>query len=406
MSVWGAVLPLCVPECEQQLKCFFGFHSVGRTCSILRCALFSLLSNITHLFHYYMRAKIESIQVLRGVAAVAIVLTHALSMLKGYEAKYGLPKAWLNQFPLSNVTPCGVDVFFVISGFIMAMLTWASHKKKGAAVNFITKRLTRIFPAYWLWTTVIVILLLLFPFLFASQKFNFYEVIMSYLLLPYSPTGTNNSPVIVGGWTLRYEMYFYFLVFIGLFFARRHFIIGLGLLFFLTTFVIPLPSTPLGFLLSNPLLWEFYGGYLLYGLYRSGVKIPASVCIVCAFAAICMFYFFAPQRFIIGRAICWGPPAVLLVGAAVFLEQSLRLKIPHWLVYLGDSSYTLYLSHFILLPGIGRVGVMLGLHQMLPPDMQIGLYFIIAILASCILYALTERPMLALLSKKFFTQKS
>ncbi|MDR2695874.1 MAG: acyltransferase, partial [Deltaproteobacteria bacterium] len=223
----------------------------------------------------------DSIQALRAIAAIAVVFCHAQKLLGAYAGRYGLGDAWLNRIDPFLTGQCGVDIFFVISGFIMALVTNGMHGRKGAIGDFAQKRLNRIFPPYWIWTSVLLFFLFFFPQFFSTQTFVLKDAILSFLLIPYAPSGLNPSPVLAVGWTLSYEMYFYALVCIGLLFSRTAFIVGLGIFFLLATAVFPQKHGPVSSLTANPLLWEFYAGVLLFEVYKAGARLPVmlSLCL-------------------------------------------------------------------------------------------------------------------------------
>ena len=341
------------------------------------------------------QTRIDSIQALRATAAIAVVFGHAQGLLVRFKVTYGIDDAWLNLVDPVKTGQCGVDIFFVISGFIMALVTNDMHNRKGAILDFAQKRLIRIFPPYWLWTFVLLFLLLFFPQHFSSGRtFELREAILSLLLIPYAPSGANTSPILQVGWTLSYEMYFYALVCIGLFFSRKKFIVGLGIFFFITTVIFTQRHSPVSNLTTDTILWEFYAGVLLFELYKSGksLSIILSICIV--IPAIIAFYYFAKEAPSYPRFIYWGLPALAFVSSCIFFAKEATCCIPKTFIFLGDSSYTIYLSHFIILPIAGKISVIVGLHMILPPDVQIILYTAICTVLGCILYVITERPML------------
>lgn len=341
-----------------------------------------------------MRNGLKSIQVLRAIAATAVVFAHAKGHLLGFNEKYGIGDAWLNTVDTFNTGQCGVDIFFVISGFIMAMVTSEAHQQQGAVKTFAGKRLIRIFPPYWFWTFIILSLLLFSPQLFSVRTFEVKEAILSLLLVPYVPSGANTSPVLAVGWTLSYEMYFYALVCIGLLFSRKVFIVGIGVFFLITTVIFPQNYGPISNLTRNMILWEFYAGVLLFEFFITGKQLSIPFSIILIFSAIFAFYYFAEEGDSPLRFVYWGIPAVALVAAFISLERETGTHFPKTAIMIGDSSYTLYLSHLITLPAIAKVFVVLGAHKVLPPDLQIILYTIICILVGYILYILTEKPIL------------
>ena len=139
---------------------------------------------------------ILSIQILRAVAAVGVVLVHAGDAL--------------NYWGHTHVTwtlrgNAGVDMFFLISGFVMVYISWQRFGERSASISFFTRRIIRIVPLYWLVTTVYVLL----------GHHTVHSIVTSYLFIPDTSGGPANietiHPVVPQGWTLRYEMFFYLL---------------------------------------------------------------------------------------------------------------------------------------------------------------------------------------------------
>ena len=107
--------------------------------------------------------KIASIQVLRAIASIMVLIRHSQSQLSGYEIKYGLEPSFLNSIDPRQLGAAGVDIFFVISGLVMALVTYTPRRGFAEILPFLRKRVVRIIPPYWLWTGILIALLLLLP---------------------------------------------------------------------------------------------------------------------------------------------------------------------------------------------------------------------------------------------------
>ena len=147
------------------------------------------------------RATILEIQILRAVAALAVVVMHI-----GIELRYWA-KATINWTEPGNA---GVDLFFVISGFIMVFIAWDRFGSRGAPVDFFVRRLIRIVPLYWLVTTGYVL----------ANSYPASRIITSYLFVPDFSANAAPLPVVLQGWTLNYEMFFYLVLALALFLPR------------------------------------------------------------------------------------------------------------------------------------------------------------------------------------------
>src|SRR5579863_980395 len=144
-----------------------------------------------------MSKEIFAIQYLRGMAAVIVVLHHIFST-RGLEYLF-LP--WFGGF--------GVDIFFVISGFIMWQTTAAVEI---GPVEFWRRRIIRIVPLYWIFLTVLLIAASLLPSVLYTTVINPESTIKSFLFVPYYHESQKIiAPILIPGWSLNYEMFFYFL---------------------------------------------------------------------------------------------------------------------------------------------------------------------------------------------------
>src|SRR5579864_8177356 len=142
------------------------------------------------------------IQVLRAVAAEMVVLRHATTLLHARDPQHF--SIWLN-----GVT--GVDIFFVISGFVMMISTTPLLTTAHPERTFFARRVERIVPMYWLVTTVKVLALLAAPTIAIVGLGRWWHVLGSYLFFPTrSPIGAYGT-VLAVGWTLVFEMFFYVL---------------------------------------------------------------------------------------------------------------------------------------------------------------------------------------------------
>src|SRR5262249_47851617 len=144
---------------------------------------------------------IYNIHLLRALAALAVVYFHVTS-------DAGL------QLPV-NIGAHGVDVFFVISGFIIAYIGARSPD------GFLVRRLIRIVPFYWAATLVVFAVALLYPHVMRTTQADFAQLVYSLLFIPRETPYAGMLPTLILGWSLNYEMYFYVLFALSLLLARR-----------------------------------------------------------------------------------------------------------------------------------------------------------------------------------------
>ncbi len=292
--------------------------------------------------------KLNSIQYLRALAAAVVVLSHAANSLLGH------------SWHLINLDygAYGVDIFFVVSGFVMFYTTYETGMRPG---SFLIKRLIRIFPLYFILSTAMFVLVVLSPASFTRESPNVVAYIESVLFIPHwNPRFHNLEPIIGQGWTLNYEMFFYALFGASLFFRLK--MNGLAVLPVIGVLVILGLNEPA----ANPVLMTYTSALMLefcFGIVvAASFMIPAQpslrwpiVLIVLVAATVTKIYVFHASSYGSDAVRPWfvGLPCALLVTALVAIERRGRLPKLAFLALLGDASYSLYLVHGFVL-GFGR----------------------------------------------------
>ena len=290
--------------------------------------------------------KVWSIQYLRAFAALAVVMYH-LGEKAGQPFKIGA---------------AGVDLFFVISGFIMWMI---SEDQKPAP--FWAQRTWRIIPMYW-----IVTALLFAKHVHDHQSPGIGRLLLSLAFIPHLDDHGQLFPILVPGWTLNFEMFFYLVFGFCLFAARRLQLPILTLVLVACVALGALTGSPLQY----PLLLEFLAGAWLCEAWRRGMLNKGGAVMIVASVVLFALGRLAPYSEAL-RPLLWGLPAFLVVAGCVALEP----KLPKWkpLRFLGDASYSIYLTHGLV---IGLLWARLG--------WAAG---VIAVLAGCVVYIALERPL-------------
>lgn len=279
--------------------------------------------------------RFDSIQSLRGIAAVFVILEHIRFINHG---------------------AFGVDIFFVISGF---MIMYTTHSGKKA---FFRKRLIRILPLYYLMTLGTYLGLLLLPELFEQTTANIVYLVKSLLFIPFDIGGGAIQPLMRIGWTVNCEMFFYLIFFLSMHINHRYrglicsILIGLVMLL---AHMLPISWIPLTFY-GNPVMLEFILGigifYLAKFLYehhydslaRPLTRVLALTAIVGIFAVLLAT---KPYINILGfrRPLVWGIPGALLLLSAFLAgipTQHTLSQFRRFPVQLGNMSYSIYLIHY------------------------------------------------------------
>ena len=282
---------------------------------------------------------IYSIQYLRGLAALLVLIRHVA--FKGTQYA-GDPMPW---YRIGGAA--GVELFFVISGFIMCFITAEKAEKKDSIGHFLANRFTRILPLYWILTLLGLIVFLLFP-----AKVNIgggeTKILDSFLLIP-----TTGVYIIKNGWTLSYEFFFYFIFSLGMLFPMK---VG-----HLITSMILIALTSLNFLghrdnilltfVSSTLLLDFILGIILFELFKRFKEVPKIFSGIMILTG-SMLLIILNHRFDYGMPLLGiGIACFLICLGSVFLEEQIRKHEVPFFTMIGNASYSLYLFHPFALAG-------------------------------------------------------
>jgi len=351
------------------------------------------------------KSKIYSIQALRALAAILVVIYHSRQSAYVFQEKYGFGGTLFFDFaPFKDIGAIGVDIFFVISGFVMSYITWNTARSYTSIGSFLIKRLIRIVPTYWFYTLLTVFIIFSGKIFLGKTDFfdviRLSDIIYSLFFIPYHPPEGRLAPVLAVGWTLNYEIYFYVLVAIGLLFRWRIATIGLAIYFIGSVIASFFYSSSYAFwpMATNPIVLEFYYGILICILYKKFDGINRYFgCLSLIITSLILFYWFYYFPSYQYRVIFFGLPAAGIVLWFLSLENHKSFFNSSLCQSLGDSSYSLYLSHFTFLPLIGNiVGFIfskIGIASLIYLDIYIPVIIISTIILGHILYYIIERPL-------------
>jgi len=351
-----------------------------------------------------MKRKLDSIQILRAIAAIAVVGTHSLNRAARAFPLQAPHSLIANFHDFYRLGEAGVDVFFVISGFVMMYVHYDDFAVPNAPRRFIARRLTRVVPLYWALTALAVVLLAVAPgaFFFHSRA-DVPWIIGSFLFVMIAPQSGPPSPVIGQGWTLDYELFFYALFAGALLLPRRLAIPALsGAFALLLAIGLAFPLRPSWLVpWTDPLLTEFLAGVALALAYRRALPIFSKsvgyLILALGFAIFLMTIWGAPPVEGWLRPLKWGIPAVLVVWGALSmkLHDSLVVSIGK---LLGDASYSIYLFQAFALPGLAVALKYVLKGRSIPVDLAAGILLCTAVTASVGCWYVIERPITRLLS--------
>ncbi|WP_404601061.1 acyltransferase family protein [Dyella lipolytica] len=354
--------------------------------------------------------KLAWVQALRGAAAFMVVMVHSRSVLMDTAA--GKVVANHVLLPMGM----GVDLFFIISGFLMVFTSQDFDGTKAYAWRFMAKRAARIWPLFAVVTPVALVVE------HGIHGFLDPSILLPYLeglaFIPHDPSASGiYFQMAVGvAWTLCFECYFYLLFAACMLFGRWRYV-AMAAWFALTLVVIPLIRGNYNLnvasqslvewsryanLAINPIVWDFVVGMLGGWLYVSDFKIErigtiyamvmvSGLLLSIGWNRLGMVNFFGPHG--------WAAPMTILFFGAVMLAKIGAINVPAWSVWLGDISYSLYLVHVYVFEILQRVAGAIPMNH----DTSNAVLFIIrpvaAVICAWVTFRYVEAPLSTLARK-------
>ena len=335
--------------------------------------------------------SLKSLQVGRALAALIVVAFH-LSLMMG-EARYGGATVFTEYTKYGYLA---VDFFFVLSGFIITFAHGGQIGNRAAWRDYARRRFVRLFPIYWLYTGVFVLLVLLGFGTEAAMPHTAVDALTSLSLVRFSAA----TPPLQVAWTLFYELAFYVLFGVLIFSVRAGVVLLVAwAIVCLVLFHHPAEDTPLSVYTAASNLY-FMLGMGAYCLYRRGgaglLELLGGLALAAAglslIATLPVYY--DPGRFML---VCGF--AFMLAGVSQ-LELAGRLAFPRWLVYVGDASYSIYLLHESLSGLLIKVFSKTHVYSALGKGPRYLLVLAFTIPLGCLAYAVIEKPLLAVLRRR------
>jgi len=331
-----------------------------------------------------------NLHLLRVIAALGVVYFHTTS-------EAGLKLDW-------DVGSRGVDVFFVISGFIIAYIGTSKPDQ------FFRRRLIRVVPFYWAATLVVFAVVTVAPHVFRTTTSSIPHLVASLLFIPHELKG-EMQPTLLLGWSLNFEMFFYVLFALALGISqRRSPLICVGwIVAFVITIHAVASGNPIADFYARPIVLEFCFGIAVFYLFSwcsarkaslakiGGLKWLLLAILIGNLVALNVFEEYYRNE--IPRYLVAGIPSFFIVASALLLERLYGLSTNNRLIYLlGESSYIIYLVHPYIVFTMLRV-VVPGSSAMSSPALVVLIAGLLA-LTSAIAIAIHvwfEKPVMAFL---------
>lgn len=335
-----------------------------------------------------MRYRFNSLQCFRGLAALGVVFYHTAMSTNAFIAEIPTKLNSIFHFGL-----LGVDLFFVLSGFIILSSHFDDDKSVSSLKTYCLKRFVRIFPPYWPVSVVMILSYIFLPDVSRGERGEF-SLLSSLFLLPDSA-----PPALSVAWTLIHEILFYML-FTLFFFSNRLFVGAVIIWVSTITFVFWVDTeiilSPVLQRLLNPINLDFIIGMYVAYIARTIPKHFGGVLVLMGTVLLILLLLWPSSfeyRFLYGVSF-----AAILLGSSL-VERQLKFKSPSWLVRLGDASYSIYLIHNPLVSLTSRVvsrvhgftGWWLG--------MLVGV--VASVIVGILYNLLIEKPLIHLFRQKF-----
>lgn len=348
------------------------------------------------------RQKISSLQIYRGLAALMVVFYHLTAF--GHER---LNLSFLGDaFKFGHV---GVDFFFVLSGFIIFYVNSMDVGKPAQIRPYLKRRFVRVYPIYWIVTSAKVLLLLVFPAFAKAYEMNSAVILKSYLLIPQA-----NLPIIGAAWTLSYEIMFYLLFGIAILAGRRW---SLGIFGVWTALIVAFalskaaglalfPEGVFTDFLFNERNLEFILGCLsAYWVLNRQNRYPAATAIVGILLFALSAIYVIQGGTVTSYTLFFGVASFLIVTGSAAVEMRGTLPLPKALVFLGDASYSVYLTHALFINAFTLGFDRLGIFDWLGGGFSIVLMAVAVVSAGCLVYVFVEKPLLGILNRRLFAPR-
>jgi exopolysaccharide production protein ExoZ len=343
---------------------------------------------------------LPNIQILRAVAAYLVVFVHLKPLL---------PETSITS-ALHEIGYCGVDLFFVISGFIMVYTT---SRRKVSGREFLLNRMQRIAPLYYLTTYLVFAIAIFFPFLLHSSSSDLYALLKSLVFMPFEKSPGRIYPLYFLGWTLNYEMFFYviFALTLSMWYEMRVVLcttIMMGLV--LLGLFIRSSDDVILYFYSQSIMLDFALGMIL-GVFRDQLSAAMRRMSVLPWLALSLglgllgafsYLPVAPSAYAppTNTLLTFGVPAALIVIAAIGFEDAKTRGQPWQLLQeIGNASYSIYLTHFFVLGALSALASRADLSP--APRTLLALMAIpLTAIVGIAIYRLFERPVMAMLARR------
>ncbi|MEW9052637.1 MAG: acyltransferase [Neobacillus sp.] len=333
-----------------------------------------------------MRKHLNLIQLSRAVVPLFVILFHAEDFMAAY---FNYDFLHLSSVKKSG----GVYYFFALSGFMIYYLYHKEFGNRKILKHYLLSRISRIYPFYWVLSICILPVYFVVPNFGSGDERDIGTIISSLLLMP-----TQNEPIIGVAWSLVHTVFFY-LVFSLAFFTRKwasHLALIVWALFSIAFSVNIISSNHylLNFLFNFNNLIFLSGIGCAYLITRLRFNYLLSlVMIIIGFAGFPLSWLNTQHSFIdISFQFSTGCASILLIVGLASIDMQKDIRLPRLIKYLGDASFSIYLTNFITMSAVSKL--LSSVSDFPMPNMLVGMsLMLLAIIVGCLVYSFIEKPM-------------
>jgi len=342
---------------------------------------------------------------LRAIAAIMVVIDHVFSRVEGLHPGTTI----LSESQYHLLGEIGVQIFFCISGFIMVYTTNSAGNIK-ASLNFLKKRIVRVYPIY-----IITLLAFVFVVKYYAQKYNINfwvdisseNILKRLFLMPTFTYGNGWNNILLQSWTLVYEIYFYSVFALSMCFFKQNKVpfvssIFIVLLMFLSNSFFTQEdshtSTYAANVIGSENLMFFIVGSMIGSVEKTGFLASVSIKNTGVFVLSAIFLIsssFIWRGYLTVHGVNLAIVALLILSTKTEIEN--KRKFNRSVVYLGAASYSIYLIHifmFISAPFFNIYNIQNNLYCLI--------MVAVAVAMGCVFHSAIEKPITKILNTKLF----
>lgn len=359
--------------------------------------------------------KLYSIQAMRGIAALLVVLFHSRVYLNNVYSQSNLGDL------LFSFGYLGVDLFFIISGFIITHATY--NKTQDSGFKYISKRLFRIYPAYIVALALLCVMRGLdFSSFQLTGGYTLENIIKSLFFIPLNFDAQGpyyGYSLLIVAWTLTYEVIFYAIFFIGMSINHR-FRAAITSVLIISCYIITcivnknFELDPRHYtynikfieIVANPIMLNFVLGMVAYYIFNKSIKIKHKTILPASYITLSISILLLASGKFTGHGINkFGIISFLGFMSIVFMIESSNTQIHKWLLFLGNISYSLYLSHVVIILSLEKYKTSFPLIGETEGFSKVIGILIYSLILSSLMFYFVEKPSTKIL-RKYYTDKA